>query len=135
MTIQVLKSAYGGLLCTPLYQATQEYCKTAFGPNIVGKLWEPKSLKINNVVGAEAKNIFETDDVYDRVWIGISNDGKFSYQSSGDTATWDMPYYDEEKTRCIGTKHCLSLFLYISKWLTCVKCTGSATYTVCEIDN
>merc|ERR1712008_584515 len=66
------------------YSATQEYCKTAFGSNVVGKLWEPKTLKINNLVGAEAKYIFGT---YNRFWIGISNDGKFRYQSSGETAT------------------------------------------------
>merc|ERR1712008_120923 len=58
------------------YSATQEYCKSAFGPNVLGKLWEPKSLKINNVVGAEAKNIFGTFRTsHYGFWIGISNDG------------------------------------------------------------
>merc|ERR1712129_432760 len=98
------------------YSVTQEYCKTAFGPNVVGKLWEPKSLKINNVVGAEAKNIFGSSR-YDGFWIGISNDGKSRYQSSGEAATWDMPYYDEDhKTRRIGTRYCLYYSLYYSKW-------------------
>ena len=135
MAINVLKSAGGRLLCTPLYQATQTYCKTAFGPNIVGKLWEPKSLKINSVVGAEAENIFGR---YVGFWIGISNDGKFRYQSSGETAAWDMPYYDEEeKTGSIGTTYCLNYELFIHKWDTSASCTGSywKTYTVCEIDN
>ena len=140
MAIYGLKSACGGLLCTPLYQATQTYCKTAFGPNVVGKLWEPKSLKINNVVGAEAKNIFGS---YKFFWIGISNDGKFRYQSSGETATWDMPYANEyEKTGRIGTgdlgkRFCLFYALRYSNWYTGASCTDdfSQYYTVCEIDN
>ena len=135
MAIYLLKPASGKLLCTPLYQATQTYCKTAFGPNVVGKLWEPKSLKINNVVGAEAKNIFGSSS---RFWIGISNDGKFRYQSSGETATWDMPYYNEyQKTGHIGTRFCLYHFPSDSKWRTNALCTGSSfqMYTVCEIDN
>jgi hypothetical protein len=135
MAIYVLKSACGGLLCTPLYQATQEYCKSAFRPNVVGKLWEPKSLTINNLVGAEAKNIFGSSDNF---WIGISNDGNFRYQSSGDTATWDMPYYNEyAKTGNIGTRFCLYYYLGTSKWYTNVECTGSGNqiYTVCEVDN
>merc|ERR1712008_230677 len=115
---------------------TQEYCKTAFGSNVVGKLWEPKTLKINNVVGAEAKNIFGTSAYF---WIGISNDGKFRYQSSGETATWDMPYYNKyQKTGRIGTSFCLYYNLYDSKWRTGSFCTGSGVYelyTVCEIDN
>ena len=134
MAIYLLKPASGKLLCTPLYKATQTYCKTAFGPNVVGKLWEPKSLKINNVVGAEAKNIFGSG----RFWIGISNDGKFRYQSSGETAAWDMPYKnEEEKTGHIGTRYCLRYNLYPSKWYTNDYCTGSRyhIYTVCEIDN
>ena len=130
----VLKLACSGLLCTPLYQATQEYCKTAFGSNVVGKLWEPKTLKINNLVGAEAKYIFGT---YNRFWIGISNDGKFRYQSSGETATWDMPYFSEDqKTGNIETWFCLYYAIGSSKWWTGVFCTGSSVklYTVCEID-
>merc|ERR1712008_532713 len=104
------------------YSATQEYCKTAFGPNVVGKLWEPKSLKINNVVGAEAKNIFGTSYSGYGFWIGISNDGKFRYQSSGETATWDMPYYnDGQKTDPIGTRYCL--YMLYSKWMTGCFCT------------
>jgi len=118
------------------YSVTQEYCKTAFGPNVVGKLWEPKSLKINNVVGAEAENIFGYNRYF---WIGISNDGKFRYQSSGETATWDMPYYNKyQKTGRIGTSFCLYYNLYDSKWRTGSFCTGSGVYelyTVCEIDN
>ena len=135
MAICVLKSAGGGLLCTPLYKDTQEYCKRAFGPNVVGKLWEPKSLKINNVVAAEAKNNFGISGDF---WIGISNDGKFSYQSNGETAAWDMPFYNEnQKTGRIGTRFCLFYSPFFSKWLTSVYCTGSSarTYTVCEIDN
>ena len=135
MAICVLKSAGGRLLCTPLYQATQEYCKRAFGPNVVSKLWEPKSLKINNVVGAEAKNIFGSSS---RFWIGISNDGKFRYQSSGRTAAWDMPYVNEyHKTGTIGTTFCLYNDLTYSKWYTTAHCTGSGSqfFTVCEIDN
>ena len=135
MAIYVLKSACGGLLCTPLYQATQTYCKTVFGPNVVGKLWEPKSLKINNVVGAEAKNIFGSTNGF---WIGISNDGKFRYQSSGETAAWDMPYNSEDqKTGNIGTTFCLYYSLFSSNWATNVFCIGSPfqTYTLCEIDN
>jgi len=118
------------------YSATQEYCKTAFGPYVVGKLWEPKSLKINNVVVAEAKNIFGTSVA--GIWIGISNDGKFRYQSSGETATWDMPYYSEhQKTGNIGTRHCLFYNLNYSNWRTNASCTGSpwVIYTVCEIDD
>merc|ERR1711935_49193 len=95
------------------YSATQEYCKTAFGPNVVGKLWEPKSLKINNEVGTEAKDIFGSSSSSGSFWIGISNDGKFRYQSSGETATWDMPYYNEyQKTGNIGTSFCLYYNLY-----------------------
>merc|ERR1711971_726782 len=123
------------------YSATQSYCKTAFGPNIVGKLWEPKSLKINSVVGAEAGNIFGYGYGF---WIGISNDGKFRYQSSGETAAWNigfpvpLPYLNEnQKTGFIGTTHCLQYSLYTSTWMTSAFCTGSSdqTYTVCEIDN
>ena len=134
----VLKLACSGLLCTPLYQATQEYCKTAFGPNVVGKLWEPKSLKINNEVGTEAKDIFGSSSSSGSFWIGISNDGKFRYQSSGETATWGMPYANEgQKTGRIGTRYCLYYDLSYSTWMTGNYCTGSSNqiYTVCEIDN
>ena len=87
------------------------------------------------MVGAEAKNIFGSSS---RFWIGISNDGKFRYQSSGETTTWDMPYYDEyQKTGHIGTRFCLYHFPLDSKWRTNALCTGSSfkMYTVCEIDN
>ena len=87
------------------------------------------------MVGAEAKNIFGS--TYGSFWIGISNDGKFSYQSSGETAVWEMPYYDDiQKTNNIGTEFCLKFSLYSSKWFTNADCTGDTKniFTVCEID-
>ena len=87
------------------------------------------------MVGAEAKNIFGSGRI--GFWIGISNDGKFRYQSSGETAAWDMPYYDEDqKTGNIGTENCLICALTTSKWYTSVPCGFKRnSYTVCEIDN
>ena len=62
------------------YSVTQEHCKAAFGPDVVGKMWEPQNLKINNVVSSEAKNIFG-NSIYDGFWIGITKDGQFKYLS------------------------------------------------------
>ena len=110
-------------------------------------MWEPKSLKINDIVGAEAKNIFK----YEGFWIGISNDGNFRYQSNEENATWvgDMPYArlpyarlpyasENQKTGNIGTNYCLYYDLYDSKWWTDVSCIVDSyhqLYAVCEIDN
>ena len=51
------------------YKIAQEKCKTVFGPHFVGKMWEPQSLHINNIVSSEAKSIFGTS-VDHRFWIG-----------------------------------------------------------------
>merc|ERR1711862_846955 len=80
------------------YGVTQEKCKSAFGPNVIGKMWEPKSLLINNVVGNEARSYFGQANG-DRFWIGITNDGLFRYQSNRESATWNsvMPFRDENE--------------------------------------
>ena len=77
------------------YKIAQEKCKTVFGPHFAGKMWEPQSLHINNVVSSEAKSIFGTS-VDHRFWIGITNDGNFQYESTGVPADWKMPYYSDE---------------------------------------
>ena len=118
------------------YKIAQEKCKTVFGSNFIGKMWEPQSLHINNVVSSEAKSIFGTS-VDHRFWIGITNDGNFRYQSTGVPAEWRMPYYsDTEKNGYIGTTHCLHYYLMDSTWRTSDFCTGSTFqhFTVCEID-
>ena len=126
------------------YSVTQEYCKTAFGQDVVGKMWEPQSLKINNVVSSEAKNIFGTS-TYDGFWIGITKDGQFKYESSRETAVWEMPFYNDDHKnqaawgcpKCLEWGYCLYYNLGTSKWSTDAYCTGDTyfePFTVCEID-
>jgi len=126
------------------YSDTEYFCKTAFGPNVVGKLWEPKNLRINNVVGAEARKIFGRQDPYpgqNYFWIGISNNGELIYQSSGETAAWedDMPF-NFKITDLIGSRWCLTYYIGRKKWDKHF-CTWSRyqshedQYSVCEIDN
>merc|ERR1712008_274175 len=115
------------------YGVTQEYCLTAFGPNFAGKMWEPQSLQINNVVGAEAERILGKSKY---VWIGITNDGLYKFQSNGVPVAYEMPYaYESHRTNYIGTNYCLAYYLVISKWDTSY-CLGSSTqhYTVCELE-
>merc|ERR1712008_13244 len=97
-------------------------------------MWEPQSLQIN-VVGAEAKSIFGTAR-YSGFWIGITNDGDFTYQTNNKPAVWEMPYWAEnDRTGRIGTTKCLFYYLYVSKWSTDGLCTGDSNcFTACEVD-
>ena len=107
-------------------------------------MWEPQSLKINNVVSSEAKNIFGTS-INDGFWIGITKDGQFKYESSGKTAEWEMPFYDDAHKnqaawgcpKCLEWGYCLYYNMGSSKYSTDAYCTGDNSFepfTVCEID-
>ena len=106
-------------------------------------------MKINNVVGAEAENIFG-NSLKDGFWIGITpiegtNNEQFKYESSGETAVWEMPFYNDDHKnqvgwgcpKCLEWGYCLYYNLGTSKWSTDAYCTGDTyfePFTVCEID-
>merc|ERR1712008_24146 len=110
---------------TRSYADTLEKCKSAFGPKVQGKMVEPTSLQINNLIYEEAKAVFSGSIIAGgfHYWIGITNGGDYKYQSDGSSVTWEMDFYGGHKKDSFDSTNCVYMYSPRDVWYSSMRCT------------
>jgi len=114
---------------TRIFSESETYCKTAFGNNVEGKLFEPATLHVNNAVYNAANETFGLKTW----WTGVVYDnGILKYVSNGLPVTVNpIPWYDL-RHKSSNFRWCIS-FWKSSKWyLDICNSTDYNGGTICE---
>ena len=120
------------------YHDAVENCKQAFGPNTLGKIFEPKDFDTATEVLTRSIVILSADYLSPRIWLGIHdknyNESSFSYESGGtfdsDAADWHSgePIMHPSGESCVQ-----AIFKLLGRWKV-TSCSEYKAQSVCEIE-
>jgi len=110
------------------FKKTQEFCVTVFGPMHKGKIFEPRSSNVNNLVLKEALGLNRGTGQY--FWMGVNNTD-YKYISNGLPINLGLIPWDLGQPSTASKDHCISAKSSNQKWDTNYKCYQKSA-AICE---
>ena len=115
------------------YQQVENYCRNVFGPSMSGKVFEPPSLNVNDVVLKAANAALQINPlgISHIFWIGVTN-GDFKYKSNGLPVSINrIPWHIGQPSKSSRYTQCVNVSSSHLKWYADLPCSEKY-HVICE---